>query len=352
MEINIKGKTETILSENSTFGEIKASIDNLYNNFSEISQLNGKLQKAELGSILPSGEALSPQTAAGSILDYIKTTKFLRGIKKGIDFQLDTLKKEKINIMYVGTGPFASLIFPLLPIYTDKQLEITAIDYHEETIGAMNKIINEYCYGNYFDEILAIDATTYQNSKHKQFDIIIIDTVQKALFKEPQVALTNHFSKFLTKDGILIPEEIKISAVLADLPSEFSFSKSKWTEFWLNIKRNNAIKNRIFLKEIFILVKNVSQYYNLVNLANGQIALSDIKVTRKTGRMKNLILLTEIKIFEDIILSEEDETGLTKLYFDKDVPSIEEGMEIRFSYQFGSYPRFVMDVKSINERNS
>ncbi len=63
--------------------------------------------------------------------------------------------------------------------------------------------------------------------------------------------------------------------------------------------------------------------------------------------MKNLILLTEIKIFDDIILSEEDETGLTKLYFDREVPLIEEEMEIKFAYQFGSYPRFVMDINAL-----
>ncbi len=59
------------------------------------------------------------QTAAGSILDYIKTTKFLRAIKKAIDFQLNYLAKEKIKIMYVGTGPFASLIIPLIPLYKE-----------------------------------------------------------------------------------------------------------------------------------------------------------------------------------------------------------------------------------------
>ncbi|MCB9249077.1 MAG: hypothetical protein H6613_11330 [Ignavibacteriales bacterium] len=76
MNVELKVKTEIILNENSSFDEITNSIDDLYNNFSEISKLNGKLEKAEQGSLLPNGEALSPQTAAGSILDYIKTAKF------------------------------------------------------------------------------------------------------------------------------------------------------------------------------------------------------------------------------------------------------------------------------------
>ncbi|MCB9249076.1 MAG: hypothetical protein H6613_11325 [Ignavibacteriales bacterium] len=160
------------------------------------------------------------------------------------------------------------------------------------------------------------------------------------------MALTKHFSKFLATDGILIPEEIKISAVLADLPTEFSFSSSKWTNFWLNIKRKNAITKRISLGDIFVLDKNVNVKYNFSNLVNNQLVLNSVKVRNKPGSMKNLILLTEIKVFEDIILSEEDETGLTKLYFDKDLPSIEEGMEINFAYQLGSYPKFLIDVKT------
>jgi len=63
--------------------------------------------------------------------------------------------------------------------------------------------------------------------------------------------------------------------------------------------------------------------------------------------MSNLILLTEIVIFEDVILSEEDETGLTKLYFDQNLGPVKEGKQIRFSYLLGSYPRFLMDYVSV-----
>ena len=46
--------------------------------------------------------------------------------------------------------------------------------------------------------------------------------------------------------------------------------------------------------------------------------------------MRNLILLTEIIIFDDVILSEEDETGLTKLYFDQNLGPCG-GKEIKFA---------------------
>ena len=71
--------------------------------------------------------------------------------------------------------------------------------------------------------------------------------------------------------------------------------------------------------------------------------LPSIPIQSKVDRMKDLILLTEIIIFEDVILSEEDETGLTKLYFDQNLKPVEEGKQIKFSYQLGSYSRFLME---------
>ena len=181
MESSIKEIAETILNEQSTYSEIKDSIDKLAGNFYQVTNLAGKIKKAEHGTILPDGEALTPQTAAGCIFDYVRTTKFLRGIKNAIDFQLNTLGKKKVKIMYVGTGPHATLLFPLIPLYDETQLEISLIDYHQESIDSLNLLISHYGFNNYFDEILCGDATNYEHKKEYLYDIIIIETMQKAL---------------------------------------------------------------------------------------------------------------------------------------------------------------------------
>ena len=93
------------MNEHSKYSAIKDSIDNLAGNFYRITNLAGNVKKAEHGTILPSGEALTPQTAAGCIFDYVRTTKFLRGVKKAIDIQLNTPGKTKIKILYVGPVP-------------------------------------------------------------------------------------------------------------------------------------------------------------------------------------------------------------------------------------------------------
>jgi hypothetical protein len=343
MKSLIKDKTEIILNEHSKYGAIKDAIDNLAGNFYRITNLAGNVKKAEHGIILPDGEALTPQTAAGCIFDYVRTTKFLRGVKKAIDIQLNTQGKNKIKIMYVGCGPHATLLFPLIPLYDETQLEINLIDYHQESIDSLKLLISHYGLSNYFNEILCDNAVNYHHKKEYLYDLIIIETMQKALYAEPQVAITNHVSQYLATDGFLIPEAIKVSAVLADLRSELSSSSNKWTNFWFNIKRADAKNKRIFLKGVFVLDKNIRTKYDTRNLTANRISLPTVPIKSRVGRMRDIILLTEIIIFEDIILSEEDETGLTKLYFDQNLRPVEEGKQIKFSYQLGSNPRFLME---------
>jgi hypothetical protein len=342
MKGSIKQIIEIIINEESTVKQIKESIDKLYQTFAEITKLDGKLEKAELGTILEEGEILSPRTSAGSILDYVGITKFLRGVKKAIDFQLKLNQGKIVKIIYVSSGPYASILFPLIPLFNKNEIEINVVDYHEISINALKSLITHFGFDNYFHELLAINPIKY--SSDQLFDLIIIDNIQKGLVKEPQVAYTNHYSKFLSKNGTLIPEEIKISAFIANLQNEIVKPGNKWTSFWQNIKRNISIDRRIFLNDIFILDKEVQSKYNLATLTNHQINLTTTKVPNKLGQMANLVLRTEIKIFDDVLLIENDDTGITKPYFDRDVPPIEEQMEISFSYLLGNSPRFLMNI--------
>lgn len=332
-----------ILNEESSFDDIKSSIDKLYESFSQITNISGKMERPEPGTTLTSGLVLSTRTSAGSILDYVKTTKFLRAINCAIDYQLRELKKEKVKIVYVASGPFASMILPLLPLFNSHQIAITIIDFNQASIDSVKSLISYYSFDDFFEELIAEDPMNYQNSENNVYDLIIIDTLQKGLSVEPQVALTDHFSQFLAEDGKLIPKEIKISAVLADLHSELSFSQSRWSNFWLNVRRKNAFNNRIILKDIFILDKNIREKYDTMNLSNDQIIMPEITVPDNIKRMRNLILLTEITIYDKIILSEEDSTGLTGLYFDKDLLPSKTGMKLKFAYQLGSQPRILVE---------
>lgn len=62
---------------------------------------------------LASGLALSPRLAAQCLLDGPRTAAFLRGTLAAISEALRRFPDEAIEIVYAGTGPFATLALPL-----------------------------------------------------------------------------------------------------------------------------------------------------------------------------------------------------------------------------------------------
>ena len=319
------------------------SIEQIFLEYYKITKLVNNSKNTDHGTLLSNGEALTPQTAAGCIYDYVRTTKFLRAVFRAINSKKNNTTNGKVKILYAGSGPFASLLLPLLPLLKDAEIEIDIIDFHKGSIDALNTLINNYGYDNYFDKIIVGDATEF-NSTEKKYDIIISETMRNALATEPQVAISLNLFQFLADDGIFLPEKITLTAVVANLQRELSTSKSKWKTFWLKVKRSQAINSRIVLGDVFILDKNVKENYDFSDIDKNIINLKNIEVPKELRRMKDLILLTTIKIFDNIILSEEDNTGLTKIYFDQNVRFLTGGEKLEFKFQLGSYPRIITQI--------
>ncbi|WAC01293.1 hypothetical protein N7U66_14480 [Lacinutrix neustonica] len=155
------------------------------------------------------GMALSPQHAIDCINDYVRTARFIKGIYRAI---LDLKnKKQAITILYAGSGPYGTLLVPLLPLFNSDDIQVTFLDIHESSIASVKTIINFLSYDKCVKEYLVCDASNFQAQIKDCFQLIISETMDVALTKEPQVVITKSLQPLLCTHGILIPEEITLT---------------------------------------------------------------------------------------------------------------------------------------------
>ena len=170
--------------------------------------------KQNKASDIGGGIALSPVHAQECLHDEIRTARFLKGIFKAINRRTE-IEDDSIELLYAGCGPIGTLLTPLLGLLDQTRLKITFLDLHEASIESVKQIMQ-----NLYPEIKTVnyvvsDATSYKHPS--TIDILITETMDKGLTREPQVEITHALSPQLKWDGILIPESISIYHEAAQL---------------------------------------------------------------------------------------------------------------------------------------
>ena len=90
--------------------ELQEAVIRLHSIFSDITEINIDADDSvySQSTILPDGRALSPKDAAGCILDFARTSKFLKGIYAALLQLHERFPSEPLDILYAGCGPFAT----------------------------------------------------------------------------------------------------------------------------------------------------------------------------------------------------------------------------------------------------
>jgi hypothetical protein len=208
----IKKSTENLLTCNDDFARMKFAVDQMYQVFSEITGVNIGQLNTEKDIMLPSGKAISTAAAAHCLLEMKRTAVFLRGIHKAISKKLTEHKEGQIRILYAGTGPYGSLVIPLLLLHSADEVKVDLLDINPKSLDALSKVTEALKLGDYIGEIYCADAATIKLT-HK-YDIVISETMQACLKKEPQVAIMQNLIPQCNADTIFIPEQITIDAYL------------------------------------------------------------------------------------------------------------------------------------------
>ena len=282
-----------------TIEDEKLAVDELSVFYSELVSTFHLGNYIERETNVKGGIALSPEHAKDCLEDYIRTARFIKGIFKGIQSAI-SIFKTKINVLYAGTGPLATLIIPLLPFFKSSDISIIFVDIHEESIKSVKKIIQYLGFEAYVNEFCVEDATKFKIKEGAQLHVAITETMDKALTKEPQVAITQNLTTQLLKNGILIPEKIEISTRKSFFAKEKSFGIiSNKEEEYINPEKKEFL---------FSITKNTSYPENSYSFESDPMSIA-----KNIEDAPDVCIYTKIKVFDNVCIN-EGESLITNPY--------------------------------------
>lgn len=268
------------------------------------------------------GKALGTFWAALCLDDLIRTRQFIRGIDKAIKDK--TTRQEELHILYAGTGPFATLLLPLILRYSKEDIRYTFMEINPFSFELVQKVISKIGLENYDINFVQEDATQYRIDPNDRPDIIISETMQNGLVKEQQVPIFLNLMDQAKDDTIFIPENISLFIGL----------------------QKKGIPTEELLQEHYHKEKRVLEISKdaLFPLGKAPQDVSFDKLHTKISReqlkdFNRLLLLTEIQIYQDEKI-EITESGLTTPMCMYDLPEDFEGtVLIETQYQMCSDPK-------------
>lgn len=303
----------------------RAAAAELYSLCSSITGLNEGSTASEdsESATLPSGQAIAPLDAARCVLDHERTAKFVRGIHAAIRAAQRKFPHGAIELVYAGCGPFAPLVLPLTALFDASQIQFTLLDVHEKSLQAAQKIFDALGLPRFVRQYVRGDAASYKHAG-PPVHIVVVEAMQAALEKEPQVAMTMNLAPQISAGGFLVPQKIAIDACLCNAQEEFADGPVAG----FGSVSCNAGRNRIHLGRVLELTaESGRELFNKRSLA----------VPNGLAGGYNLMLLTSIEVFDSITI-DESRSGLTCPRILFDLGLLREGMTVEMSYEVGVRP--------------
>jgi predicted RNA methylase len=308
----ISTETNTLLRCGNDIAQMKQAVDQLYKVFLQYSHVTIDDQN-DPNIFLSTGKAISPSQAAHCLLEMKRTAIFLRGINGAVQLKMAEKPGAQLNILYAGTGPYAALVTPLLALYDQAYIKVDLLEINPVSLKSAIGVLNGLGFGGFVGETFCADASTFSVNKH--YDIVISETMQAALKKEPQVAIMQNLIPQLDENAIFIPEQITVDAALV--------SRGTWNT-------ENYITENIGRIELGRVI-TVDRHH----LRPGQLR-GTVQLTNYIGACNTLRLFTTVHVFGMHVLGEND-CSLNIPYKLMDATGME-GETLNFWYEQGDVP--------------
>ncbi|MCU7961820.1 phytanoyl-CoA dioxygenase family protein [Shewanella sp. SW32] len=303
-------------------GESKRLIDPMLKQLCQIAavELHPESFLDTEASHTPFGKAVSLTTAAQCAEDPERGRVFIQGIYQAIQDRLKAHPGQIVNILYAGTGPFAWLLLPLLPLFSASQIQVTLLDIHQASLDKVTKLIEHFDLADRMVESVCADATLWQPNTVVKFDVILSETMKHLLQQEPQVQIFTHLQAYLADDGVLIPQNIELDA-------------------WLECRTVQDFVETHYLGPLFALNLQTARLLASGDRSflAGTLLLPDFSPSAVT-----LKFTTSIQVYGESKLS-ENQSQLTLPRYRRE-HWLKPLSCLAFRYEQGTHPDFVFDV--------
>jgi hypothetical protein len=323
-QLTLQAITDTLLSESSSQLELSNALRQFANTCTDITGITP--DRTFLGWSddihLSSGVAINPQAAAHCVNDYGRSVAFIRGVHAAIKALQTRFPGQALNVLYAGCGPFATLIMAVLERFRYEPMILNFLDIHASSLESVGRLIAHFGFDTQTINLLNADATGYQHTDAPQ--LIIVETMQKALEQEPQVAVTANLAPQLGLGGVFIPERITVELGLADLSGEAA-----------DIDRGGcgiACPRHLLgtMLELSAATTTAAETLNLGTFTVPQ--LDDLA-------QLDLAMFTHIHVFSHYQVHDYD-SEITLPLKCHDVKALCGGDQLQVSYALGPYPKF------------
>jgi predicted GNAT superfamily acetyltransferase len=325
---------QTILNPDSHAGDLLDAVGDLQREFAQLTGVHDSSGDPadHRATVLDSGAAISPQDAARCILDFARTTTFLRGIQEAILAARVRFGSAKIEVLYAGCGPYAPLALPLITMVDSAEVGFTFLDIHQRSLDATRTLVEHYGLSGHVTGYLCADATKVKLQEKPH--IIVAETMQRALSKEPQLALTANLAPQLIEGGILIPERIRVDLCAADVDAEFNAVPA-------SEGADGGTRARVGLATLLDLsrttVGGIMASAEGSSLPAISVAVPDLPPEREWTAM----LCTEVVVFDGHVLGDYD-SGVSYPEILHDIGLLRGGEELELEYELGASPGFAV----------
>ena len=292
-------------------------------------RIDSEQVSAEGETYTAAGRALSPTMAGRCADDMVRTAVFVRGIHQAVTEARRQTPGRAVSILYAGCGPYALLALPTMAILGPSAVEVTLLDIHRTSSESAQAVVEALGLGACVAAGETADATEYQIGPSRRPALLLSETMNACLAKEPQVTIARHLHA-QAPCAMLLPEAVRIVACLLDPSKEFSYAEAD-----PGMAPTPPCRDRVSLGTVFELSARTIALWT--NLEDGWLPGGSITIPNSLAPRYVPMLLTEVVVHGEHLLRDYD-SGLTLPQHIPLAARLRGGETLAFRYRLGRHP--------------